>query len=217
MVRPYRGDRYTIDKPFGLSILVLGESSYDCDYNQNGLLPDNWSESIIGHVFRSERDISITRASCVFSGKLQSFAWRQEFWRTAAFTNFVQHSVGSSARQRPTKEKWEFGREALRETLDQLQPQFVLVLGKETWQMEFQRDEFRERRVSLHAETKPFCLRPHVGGFSFVFGINHPASWGWTYAHWSPWVNAALEEARQIDHEATPGFAGKPTHKSKAD
>src|SRR5580704_5700685 len=112
IVRPYRGERYGIERPFGLSILVLGESSYDCEENMDGLLPEDWSEGIIGHLFRNQRDRTITRAACVFSGQLESLAWRQEFWQTAAFTNYVQHSVGSGPRQRPTEAKWEYGRGA---------------------------------------------------------------------------------------------------------
>ena len=120
MVRPYRGHRYGIEKPFGLSIRVLGESSYDCENNPDGLLPEECSEGFIGHVFKNQRDNTITRAACVFSGGLRKFGWRQDFWRTAAFTNYVQHSAGSGPRQRPSGDKWEYGRPAFQKALDEL-------------------------------------------------------------------------------------------------
>ena len=45
-----------------------------------------------------------------------------------------------------------------------------------------------------------FCLLKHVGGSSFIFGITHPAyPRAWTYAAWSPWVNAALDKAMQLN------------------
>jgi hypothetical protein len=87
LVRPYRGKNYGVEKPFGFSILVLGESSYDDETNVDGPLSANWSEGIISHVYREQRDPSITRAACVFAGELKPFSWRQRFWDTAAFTN----------------------------------------------------------------------------------------------------------------------------------
>lgn len=196
IVRPYRGERYCIEKPFGLSILVLGESTFDCDKNPDGLLVENVSEGIIGHVFKGQRDRTITRAACVFSGELQTLAWRQEFWRTAAFTNFVQHNVGDGPRQRPKNEHWEYAHAAFPETLDVVKPQFVLALGVGMWNSTFHQNERAEQSVAFDGQTRPYCIFENGGVNSFVFGIPHPASWGWTYKKWSPWVKAALDKAK---------------------
>lgn len=196
IVRPYCGVRYGIDMPFGLSILVLGESAYDCDCGTDGSLVDNLSELIIGHVFNNERAPSINKAASVFYGGRQNAEQRQDFWRTAAFTNYVQHNVGAVPRERPTNDQWEYAHAAFQQTLDEVKPQFVLVLGKELWSREFQRDECATQIMSIGAKTKPFCLRRHRSGSSFIFGINHPSSPGWAYAKWSPWVTVALDEAR---------------------
>jgi CheY-like chemotaxis protein len=193
-IRPYRGDQYGIEKPFGLSILVLGQSSYDGNEHPDGLLPENWSELMIDHVLKNQRDPGLARAACVFWGGLQSHEWRRAFWRTAAFTNYLQHSVESGPHHRPPKKRWDRGHAAFQEVLDELRPQFVLALGKELWRSAFEGDQCSTQVVSLGSETRPFCLR----GSSFVFGITHPAAHSFTYAKWSPWVSAALEKAKEI-------------------
>ena len=199
-VRPYKGKDYGKLKPFGLSILVLGESSYN-KVDPDGPLPPDWSEQIIGWVYKNQRDITITRAACVPYGGLQSFGKRQEFWRTAAFTNYVQDSAGSGPRQRPTPLKWDRGRRAFQEALEDLTPEFVLVLGKELWDHAFRQDERPGQVVSLQAEKRPYCVYPNGTGTSFVFGIRHPVSFGWSYRKWSPWVAAAMDTAKGLKAE----------------
>jgi len=178
-VRPYRGKDYERMKPFGLSILVLGESSYNPE-DRDGPLPPDWSERIINCVFKKERDITITRAASVFYGSLQAFSQRQQFWDTAAFTNCVQDSAGSGPRQRPTKLKWDRGQKAFHETIESLKPEFVLALGKELWDHAFRQDEGPCQVVSLQGNIGPYCVYPNSGGSSFVFGIRHPPlrQWG---------------------------------------
>jgi hypothetical protein len=67
MVRPFRGERYGTVQPLGLSILVLGESSYNG--NRGGPLSADWNERIIGGVFKGDRDSTITRGVCLLAGE----------------------------------------------------------------------------------------------------------------------------------------------------
>ena len=195
-VRPYRGPGYGIEKPYGVKILVVGESSYYDETNVDGPLPEDWVQRIIGDVYNNKSDISITRAACVFSGRLEPFSWRQDFWRTAAFTNFVQNSAGAAPRDRPSAENWLHGANMFGRVLNELAPEFVLVLGKQLWARAFEPSESSDEVVQGNW-TKPYCILKHASGGAFAFGINHPASCGWTYANWSPWVAAALDKARQ--------------------
>ncbi len=55
-VRPFRGKYYGEVSPFGLPILVLGESSYNSEHHpckRGELLPPDWNNRIIDCVRRS--------------------------------------------------------------------------------------------------------------------------------------------------------------------
>jgi hypothetical protein len=134
----------------------------------------------------------------VFFGGRQELKAREDFLRTVAFYNFVQEPAGTIPRARPSAAMWGQASPAFVEVLEKLQPQFVLVLGKELW-----------KRISLPFEPGPAVQlsdgepsesRLYVmaaGGQSFFFPINHPSSPGWSYSKWYPWVKAALEAANR--------------------
>jgi hypothetical protein len=82
-------------------------------------------------------------------------------------------------------------------TLDEVKPEFVLALGSELWKNAFVRYE-QAQGVEVSGKSMPFCVMPHCAGSAFIFGINHPASFGWTYRTWSLRVQAALSKAREL-------------------
>jgi hypothetical protein len=143
----------------------------------------------------------MTRAVSVFFGSLQKPIQRREFWQTAMFTKYVQVSVGGKARIRPTLNGWDSGKTAFSDVLERYRPDFVLALGKELWP-HLGHPAWIEGRRELDGEAKPY-FRTHTN--SFLFGINHPTSWGWSYRKWTPWVEAALSRARaEIGTSGTP-------------
>jgi hypothetical protein len=130
----------------------------------------------------------------VFEGEWPEIETRRIFWRTSAFCNFIQVSVGEEARIRPTETMWADAGAALEETLMCCMPGFVLVLGIEMWNslpLPLQPGPV----VKCGTETKISRLYFNDNGYAFTFGIAHPASFGWSYSKWTPWVKVALEEA----------------------
>ena len=59
---------------------------------------------------------------------------KSEFWERVAFYNYVQ-TFSSAARVRPSPEAWgdHVAVEAFQEVLDVLEPDRILVLGKDLW------------------------------------------------------------------------------------
>src|ERR1035441_4883714 len=117
IVQPYIGERYGKEKPFGPSVLVLGESSYTDTLPVRAPLPSDWNRRIIACVKDRQQDPTITRAVGVFYGGFRDFDQRWEFWQTATFANFVQNNIGRS-RKRPTDEDWQGGAACFQEYLD---------------------------------------------------------------------------------------------------
>ena len=130
-----------------------------------------------------------------FFGGPQDIACRRDFLRTVAFYNFIQDPL-PSPKVRPSREMWTRAIPACAEVLQNLEPQFVLVLGRELW-----------NHLSL-----PFRIGPSISlpdgktsasqlyelpsrALSCFFPINHPSSVGWSYKAWCPWVKAAIQEA----------------------
>lgn len=201
MVSPFIGENYrTTAPPLGLPIMVLGESSYNSNHppcRRGERLSPDWNNQIIDCVRTHKKDNTITRAAGVFYGEWRSWDQRREFWQSSAFANFVQVDMGCHG-QRPTSPEWDGGRGPFQGYLNELKPGFVLALGAELWaHLPHPCDH---GKVHNHEEPpKPYYLYEHGGGCSFVFGINHPISRGWSYAKWTPWVRAALETARVIN------------------
>jgi hypothetical protein len=196
MVRPFCGVHFGKIKPFGVSILVLGESSY------NGMRGERlhyaWNKWIIQCVFERQRDTTITRAAGVFFGEWRSFPQRSNFWRTSAFANFVQTDMGKPG-QRPIDRHWQGGRRPFFEYLKCLHPQFVLALGKDLWEQLPRQHRVKCSPIRVGTETRPCFLYPNGNSYSMVFGIDHPARRnGWSYDKWTPWVQAAVLAARKF-------------------
>ena len=69
----------------------------------------------------------------VVTGLHHSEVDRSEFWNDIAFYNYVQQPVGDSPRVRPTFEMFEAAQGAFWETLRELTPTHMLVLGAALW------------------------------------------------------------------------------------
>lgn len=206
IVKPFEGNDYRKpNPPHGLKILVIGESSCRDKNSRGESLPLDWNEKIICSVCLGKPDPTITNAADLFYDSPLTFpAGHCAFWRSAAFANFIQHDLGNK-KFRPTSAQWKAGWEPFEKYLIDLQPQFVLILGKGVWDSL----PFRYRRehlsITLDADSKsqPYCLYPNDSGYAFVFAIHHPSYWNRkkrTARDYRPWVKAALDAARKFHY-----------------
>lgn len=70
----------------------------------------------------------------IVTGQHHREADRSAFWNDVAFYNYVQVSVGDSARVRPTAEMFGAAERPFWRTLRELKPTHMLVLGAELWE-----------------------------------------------------------------------------------
>jgi len=197
-VLPFVGDRYKKETPWGLPILIVGESHYS---RKGEPLSADFTKEVVQETLDGENYPFFTKAVGVFHGCWPNPELRRQFWSCAVFYNFVQETVGSGPRIRPTDEMWRKAGPALEEVLIEHEPGFVLVLGKQLW-------------ANLPVPLKPGPLVTlqdgqsgesrlyfNDAGYALTFGIAHPASPGWSYQKWTPWVQAALQAAIQFQRE----------------
>jgi len=191
-VSPFVGDKYKKEMPWGLPILILGESHYSA--KGKPLSANHTKEAVQEHLDSGSYPF-FAKVAGVFQGGWTSPDRRQLFWSCSAFYNFVQETVGAGPRERPTDEMWRKAGAALEEVLIEHKPGFVLVLGKRLWE-ELPLPSEQGPAVTLpNGKSKDSLLYCHDAGYAFTFGIPHPASFGWSYREWTPWVQAALQAA----------------------
>ncbi|MGJ5813670.1 uracil-DNA glycosylase family protein [Paludibaculum fermentans] len=195
---PFVGESYNKETPWGLPILILGEAHY----TTIPLYPEITNEVVEGSVTPDRKWESwmmiFAKTPGIFHGGWTDPEQRRRFWSSMAFYNYVQESVGSEARTRPTEEMWKNAVPAFEEVVNHLQPRFILVLGNELWK-NLPKTSKPGPPVSLSdGELRESRLYPNGAGDAFVFGIAHPSSIGWSYKKWTPWVQAALKAAIQF-------------------
>lgn len=123
---PWRGLRYDASRWRGVRLLLLGESHY-FDENENATI--RWTRNYI----EGGPGSFWTRVMQIVTGKHHSEIDRVAFWNDVGFYNYVQESVGEGARIRPTTQMWENAQTPFWQTLRELTPTHLLVLGKGLW------------------------------------------------------------------------------------
>jgi hypothetical protein len=91
---------------------------------------------------------------------------RQAFWNSIAFYNHIQSF--QEKRGCPPEDEWKSARPALKEVVGDLEPDAVVVLSKRLWKRV--RDVIGDRGVP----------------------VNHPSSYGFSYAWWHPTIARGL-------------------------
>ena len=174
---PWVGSMYCSLGFNGVRLLILGESSYGAagSANRSGTIDD------VRELGQRAPNRFFTKIFKLVSGvNSVSASDRAEFWEHVAFYNFVQSLVGDRSRLRPTAKMWTDATAPFLDTVAELQPHLVVALG--------------------------FKLRdylPVLPSSVTVCSIQHPSSFGFTYAPWRASVVAALEVARAaIGHES---------------
>jgi hypothetical protein len=124
---PFVGDSYGYDSPFGIPVMVLGESHYS-EKNHEG---SSLTSDVMKKVMDGARWNFITRVSATFLGKQSVDA--RSFWNSVVFYNFVQTAIKKNSR--PTKQIWVDSEQPFCEVLDWLDPRpgLIAVCGVQCW------------------------------------------------------------------------------------
>lgn len=153
----------------GVRVLILGESHYGKPPEREG-----FTAAIIKNYGQTKRSrfFSITQrlVSLDESRGYVSSLRRREFWEKVAFYNFVQEFVGATSRIRPSENQWRQGAEPFIQTVNDLAPQLIVVLG-------------RELKNHLPAE---------INGVVYAY-VSHPSGNGFSYKKFQPIIAKAFE------------------------
>lgn len=131
MWEPWIGKRYDLTR-----LLLLGESAYSWHFRGQVVHPPSGHHvHLVERAIRDLRDVRhmacLTRA---LANEPTPTAERRQFvWDRAAYTNYVNETVGIGPRRRPSPEMWKDAREAFPGLLELLKPTRVMVLGRQMW------------------------------------------------------------------------------------
>lgn len=183
---PWIGSEYQAEGIDGLRVLILGESHYGAPPERPSFTSEiiaKWGQRKRSKFFTvTQRLVSLDASR----GYVPMHS-RREFWEKVAFYNYVQKFVGTKARQRPTAEHWENAKQPLLLTIQELKPDVLVVLGKET---------------EAHLPTLP----SHIP----VAYVSHPSGRGFSYNKWQPVVRAAFEHAKNGTQQNHGEKGGRP-------
>lgn len=168
---PWVGSKYCSEGLSGVRILILGESHY----GDIGEERSSFTVEVVRTRGQEKRDAFFTKVQKLVAG-LAAGDWvsdqqRSEFWEQVAFYNFVQ-SFCSGPRCRPTAEMWAAAVAPFLETVRELRPQILVVLGR----------ELESHLPEIPAEVK-------------VCGAQHPSWPGFQYEPWQSALQRALQTA----------------------
>ena len=164
---PWIGSRYT-DGIGGVRLLILGEAHYGTDEEKCDQTHTTEIIRKLGQQGRFRFHSVVQRLVTGGRGWL-SAADRAEFWEKVAFYNFIQSFPGPKSRVRPTAEMWLTARQPFLQTLQEIAPQLILVLG---------------HQLSSNVPPAPDGI--------VVCHVQHPSSRGFQYAKWQPVVQTAF-------------------------
>jgi hypothetical protein len=166
---PWKGSLYATEGIGGTRLLILGEANYGKDGHDIRTVTIDMVRAL-GQQQRFRFYSTVQRLVSGGRGSLSN-AERTDFWERVAFYNFIQAFPGERARIPPTAEMWLAAKEPFLQTLDELRPHVVLVLGI----------RLRSHLPTTHTEAT-FCYIPH------------PSSRGVRYEEWHPIIKKALTE-----------------------
>lgn len=179
---PWVGPKYPAAAGSNPRLLVLGESHYgesDSDYPE-------FTQHVVRTFGLERRDRYFTSTAKLVlgipKGVYLTDELRRSFWNSVAFYNYVPALVGPTSRIRPSEDQWKLGAEVFQTVLGRLEPQMILVLGKELWY----------RIVGLQpVEDYPSLRRLGISnGGAIATMTNHPSSFRFHALEWQPAIQA---------------------------
>lgn len=173
--KPWVGSNYTTNK-FGARILVLGESHYGSPEDEY----EDYTVDVVRMWGQENRLAFFTKIAKTLLNYDSSDYFneheRYALWENVSFYNYVQAIVGEEARVRPSCEMWKKSDVAFQEVIKNLDPQIIIVLGKEL------------------ADNLPAVSE----GIEVCF-LNHPSSGGYSYALNNQLVQNSIETVKRND------------------
>ncbi|HBC3401587.1 TPA: hypothetical protein KDX79_003445 [Vibrio parahaemolyticus] len=173
--KPWVGRNYTTNN-FGARILVLGESHYGSPEDEY----EDYTIDVVKMWGQENRLAFFTKIAKTLlnydSSDYLNEHERYALWENVSFYNYVQAIVGEEARIRPSSEMWKKSEMAFQEVIQRLEPQIIIVLGKEL-----------ADNLPIIPEEIEVCF------------LNHPSSGRYSYAVNNQLVQNSIETVKSND------------------
>ncbi len=170
--KPWVGKEYNNQGLYGIKILFLGESHYGTKGNEKEETTINVVKRLGLCEQKCHRFFTTTAKLALLKGSKEKISKneRKKLWEQVAFYNYIQEFVADGARKRPSVEMWKSSEEALLNVIKNLEPQLIVILGKEL-----------NKNLPLLPENIQICR------------VNHPSS-GFKYSKWIPEFQKSLNK-----------------------
>ena len=197
---PWVGKDYYNNRVFfKKKILILGEShycQYDCKYRYCGDISNKqekcrkMTEQVINEQISEDGNkfAIYTKVAKLLLDKVDiDRSDKIEFWNSVSYYNYIQESL-YGPRKRPTQEMWINSEKPFKEVMNELIPDFLLILGSDLWQhmsgieiLDWEKgplikDESQKEQTWYY----PFYSDKKEKR-TLALWINHPSSYGFKY------------------------------------
>jgi hypothetical protein len=190
MFKPWIGKNYN-ESP-APKILILGESQYgnshvtwDYPLEEKNIL------TIQQQIDDSWRSRFHTKIVSGFLGHRPSVSEKGKFWNSVAYHNLITEPL-EAARIAPTKKQWEDSLEALPQVIEELSPNYCVVLGYRMWGQFSNKFDFSKIKTVLDIGK---CGAVYSESMQCVFhGIKHPSGRGYKTKDIHAYINNLKKE-----------------------
>lgn len=192
-LKPWIGEDYAAGTAFGKRVMILGEAHYQWDHEITPY-PELTRTAIRDQITGEYTFAFWTRVVSAFIGHKPSFEEKQKFWRSVAFYNYVQESVGFGPKVAPAPEMWTRSEPAFAEVLREHAPQVLIVLGYRLWNHLPALGRVADQPIEGASQTQTWRYPLSNGGTCLAYGIRHPSS-GFTGSKWQPHILEVIKRA----------------------
>ena len=206
-IHPWIGSQYrNVKGLFKSRLLILGESEYQTHKGQE----ESWEDSI----WCIRRFIEGKTPEDKFSGKFfsnittmllgleaKTKEGRAFVWESIGFYNYIQRQVGIGPKAQATPEMWNerAAKLGFREVLQNLDPQYIIVLGFENWNWIGKADADAHCITATPPansnwnDIRKLCWFNTPTGRALSVGIKHPAV-AFNAQKWHKWLLTAFPD-----------------------
>jgi hypothetical protein len=191
--KPWIGDDYKTGKRFGKRVMILGESHYQKRADDPPV--PGWTRRFIRYQMYGERSRAFwTHIVSAFIGHHPVLKEKEDFWRSVAFYNYLQQSVGDGPRIPPSPTMWKDSERPFEAVLNKHEPQVLIVLGYRLWRKLPYLEGTADEPIDCPEQPQTWRYPLKKGGYCLAYGIKHPSS-GFTSSDWRPHILEAIRRA----------------------
>lgn len=168
--KPWKGKDYGSRSPFGIPVMILGESHYSVEGKSS-----TFTRRVIRAVKSGKKKNPFYRnVAAAFLEEEYNSKQRRAFWDSVVFYNYVQSPLKRGGR--PNRKMWSEAEQPFLDVLAWLKPPplLIAVFGRVTW--ESTPDSGRDVSPIKHGRRKILCYEFNVGGKKALAPkLNHPS------------------------------------------